>query len=78
MKKFIIIENHTKWMLQNIPSECLRHERWPVWGYIGMESAMSSLLFSYVSNFRYVAILDLLLYTYIQNSISTGSCCTDK
>ena len=42
-KKFIIIVNHTKWVLQKIPSECLWCERVPVWGYVGIESAQSSI-----------------------------------
>ena len=25
-----------------IPSECLWHERWPGWGYVGVESVQSS------------------------------------
>ena len=25
-----------------IPSECMWHERWPVLGYVGVESAQSS------------------------------------
>ena len=36
--------NHTKWVLQKIPSECLWCERWPVWGYVDVESAQSSFL----------------------------------
>ena len=39
---FIIIVNHTKWVLQKIPSEYLWCERWPVWGYVGVELAQSS------------------------------------
>ena len=41
-KWFMIIVNHTTWVLQKIPSECLWCERWPVWGYVGVESAQSS------------------------------------
>ena len=41
-KYFIIIVNHTKWVLQKIPSECLWCEIWPVWGYVGVESVQSS------------------------------------
>ena len=29
--------NHTNWVVQNIPSECLCCDRWPVWEYIGIE-----------------------------------------
>ena len=25
-----------------IPNECLWHEKWPVWGYVGIELAQSS------------------------------------
>ena len=25
-----------------IPNECLWHEKWPVWEYVGIESAQSS------------------------------------
>ena len=37
-KWFITIVNHenTKWVLQKIPNECLWRERWPVWGYVGI------------------------------------------
>ena len=34
MKRFIIIVNRIKWVLQNIPKECPWHERWLVWGYV--------------------------------------------
>ena len=27
-----------------IRNECLRHEKWPVWGYVGVESAASSCI----------------------------------
>ena len=42
MKFHVKIVNHTKWVLQNIPTECLWSERWSVWGYVGVESAQSS------------------------------------
>ena len=34
-------ESH-KMSATKIPSECLWHEKWPVWGYIGIESVQSS------------------------------------
>ena len=34
-------ESH-KMGAKKIPSECLWFERWPVWGYVGIESAQSS------------------------------------
>ena len=34
-------ESH-KMSAAKIPNECLWHERWPVWGYVGIDSAQSS------------------------------------
>ena len=33
-----------------IPSDNLWHERWPVWGYVGIESAQSSFFGPHASN----------------------------
>ena len=41
-KIVITILNHTKWVLQKVPSQFLWRERWPLWGYAGVESARSS------------------------------------
>ena len=34
-------ESH-KMRATKIPSECLWHEKWPVWGFVGIESGESS------------------------------------
>ena len=46
----VLIVNHTKWVLQNIPNECIWHERWPVWGYVDIES----MQFSFTCTFKYL------------------------
>ena len=42
-RREIIIVDHTKWVLQKYPvNACgVRDHRWPVWGYVGDESAQS-------------------------------------
>ena len=31
--------NRIRWLPQNIPNKCLRHERWPVLGHVGVRAA---------------------------------------
>ena len=42
MKNYNNCESH-KMGSTKIPSDRLWHERWPVWGYVGIESPQSSL-----------------------------------